>query len=78
MNASWSSVIGILVSVVILAVVLGIAALLFWAGNRAARKMTQSEAWQIVLTIVFGIVFNVALATAAVAGCFLVVGFNVH
>lgn len=74
-----SSIVGIIVSMAILTIGGGIVALLFWAGYRAAAKMTQSEGARVLLTIFFGIVFNVALATAAVAGCFLVVGgFNVH
>lgn len=70
MSAALSSVIFLLV----IAVALGLVGLLFWAGYILSTKITQNINLRILLTILFGIVFNIGLVTAAVAGCIAIVG----
>jgi hypothetical protein len=72
MNSS-SNVFGIIIG---LGCLLGVAllCLMYYLGYKVSAKLSQSEGVRVLLTIVFGSIFNIALATAAVAGCIAIAG----
>ena len=69
-----SPALGILTSLVVLAIGLGIIALALWGGIVLARKLVADPLGSVLLGILFGLIFLVAGITALVAGCIALAG----